>query len=165
MNATITEMNTNLFTVNTVRYKRKSLIVLYFNLSICTNLNTSLSFLQRMFRELKKKRDQWIKSEPWLPQLEDVVLSRMKSFITDCVRIAWRMVNLLPPLKIMLTSEVARERFDDYFHTEKEEVKEKTLTDTLCVWPALTDCDGNEVLFKGTVVIIPKAKRRQEQLV
>lgn len=122
-------------------------------------------FLQRMFRELKKKREQWIKSEPWLPQLEDEVLSRMKSFITDCVRITWRMVNLLPPLKIMLASEVARERFDDYFHTEKEEVKEKTLTDTLCVWPALTDCDGDEVLVKGTVVIIPKPKRRHEQLV
>lgn len=116
---------------------------------------------------MKKERDQWIKSEPWLPQLGDEILSRMKSFITDCVRIAWRMVNLLPPLKIMLTNEddLKGERFDDFFNTEKEEVKERTPTMTLCVWPALTDYDGNEVLVKGSVVIIQRPKRRQEQMV
>ena len=134
-------------------------------LYIYTNVNTSLTFPQRMFRELKKKRDQWIKSEPWLPQLDDEILSRMKSFITECVRIAWRMVNLLPPLKIVLESQVCDERFEDFFHTEKEEVREKTPTITLCVWPALTDYDGDEVLVKGTVVIIPKPKRQQECVV
>lgn len=122
---------------------------------------------ERTFRELKKKRDQWMISEPWLPQLEDEILSGMKSFITDCVRIAWRMVNLLPPLKIMLANDddLKGERFDDYFHTEKEEVIERSSTITLCVWPALTDHDGNEVLVKGRVVIIQKPERRQEQMV
>jgi len=134
-------------------------------LSIYLFINASLIFPQRTFRELKKKRDQWIKSDPWLPQLEDEILSKMKSFITDCVRIAWRMVNLLPPLKIMLANEVGGERFDDYFQTEKEEVKERTSTITLCVWPALTDYHGDEVLVKGTVVIIPKPKRQQEHVV
>lgn len=57
------------------------------------------------------------------------------------------------------------ERFDDYFNTEKEAVEERTPTITLCVWPALTDYDGNEVLVKGKAVIIQKPKRRQEQLV
>lgn len=118
-----------------------------------------------MFRELKKKRDQWIKSEPWLPQLHDEIISRMKSFITECVRITWRMVNLLPPLKIMLANEVRDERFDDYFQTEEEETKEKTETTTLCVWPALTDHDSDEVLVKGRVVIISKPKRQQGHLV
>ena len=137
-------------------------------LAIYLFINASLTFPQRTFRELKTKRDQWITSEPWLPQLEDEILSRMKSFITDCVRIAWRMVNLLPPLKIMLANDddwKGAERFDEYFHTEKEEVKEKTSTITLCVWPALTDFDGNEVLVKGRAVIIQKPKRRPEQLV
>lgn len=128
-------------------------------------INASLTFPQRTFRELKKKRDQWTKSYPWLPQLEDEILSGMKSFITDCVRIAWRMVNLLPPLKIMLANEVDGEKFDDYFQTEKEEVKERTSTITLCVWPALTDYRSDEVLVKGTVVIIPKPKRQQEYVV
>lgn len=120
-----------------------------------------------MFRELTKKRDQWMKSEPWLPQLDDKIIlgSRMKSYITDCVRIAWRMVNLLPPLKIVLANQVHGERFEDFFQTEKEEVKEKTETITVCVWPALTDYDSDEVLVKGTVVIIPKPKRQQEHLV
>jgi len=111
---------------------------------------------------LKTKRDQWIKTEPWLPQLDDEILSRMTGYINECVRIAWRMVNLLPPLKIVLENQVCGERFEDFFQTENEEVTEKTPTNTLCVWPALTDYRGDEVLFKGAVVIIPKPKRQQE---
>ena len=65
----------------------------------------------------------------------------------------------------MLADEVDVQKFDDYFQTEKEEVKEGTSTITLCVWPALTDYHGDEVLVKGTVVIIPKPKRQQECVV
>lgn len=130
-------------------------------------INTSLTFSQRMFRELIKKRDQWIKSEPWLPHLDDEIISRasMKNYITECVRIAWRMVNLLPPLKIVQVNQVHGEKFDDFFQTEKEEGKEKTPTITVCVWPALIDYDGDEVLVKGAAVIIPKPKRQREQVV
>lgn len=143
-------------------FEKMQILAIYLSIFI----NASLTFPQRTFEELKKKRDQWIISEPWLPQLEDEILSRMKSFITDCLRIAWRMVNLLPPLKIMLADDDLKgERFDDFFHIEKEVVRESTLTRTLCVWPTLTDYDGNEVLVKGSVVMIQAPKRRQEQTV
>ncbi|KAL9965718.1 hypothetical protein ACROYT_G029560 [Oculina patagonica] len=127
-------------------------------------VNCDLTDLEkRMLRELTKKRDQWRKSEPWLPHLDDEIISRtsMKNYITECVRIAWRMVNLLPPLKIVQVNQVHGDKFDDFFQTEKEEAKEKTPTMTVCVWPALTDYDGDEVFVKGTAVIIPKPKRQQ----
>lgn len=142
-----------------------SLFMRILNAAIYLLISTSLTFSQRMIRELTKKYDQWTKSEPWLPLLDDEIISRMKSYITECVRIAWRMVNLLPPLKIVLTNQVHSAKFDDFFQTEKEEAKEKTPTITVCVWPALTDYDGDEVLVKGTAVIIPKPKRQQEHAV
>lgn len=109
-----------------------------------------------MLIELRKHRNQWSQNEPWLPYLDDSIIEKMKNYIRDCVRIAWRMVNLLPPLKIVLTTQVHGKRFDDCFQREEEESKEKTQTMTVCVWPALTDYDSNEVLFKGTAAIIPK---------
>lgn len=114
-----------------------------------------------MLIELKKHRDQWTKSEPWLPHLDDEIISKMKNYITECVRIAWRMVNLLPPLKIVQVNQVHGEKFNDFFERE-EEVKEKTPTITVCVWPALTDYNSDEVLVKGTAAIIPKPKQQRQ---
>ncbi len=116
-----------------------------------------------MVIELKKYRDQWRKSEPWLPHLNDEMITKMKNYITDCVRIAWRMVNLLPPLKIVLVNQVHGEKFDEFFEREEPEVKESTPTITVCVWPALADYDSDEVLVKGTAAILPKPKQQQQQ--
>jgi len=116
-----------------------------------------------LLKELKKHHDQWRKSEPWLPLLEDGIISRMMSYITECVRIAWRMVNLLPPLKIVLVSQVHGERFNEFFEKEEEEVKEKTPTIKICIWPAVSDYTSGEVLIKGTAAIIPKPKQLKNQ--
>lgn len=71
------------------------------------------------------------------------------------------MVNLLPPLKIVLVNQVHGERFNDFFDKEEEEVKEKTPTITVCIWPALSDYNSDEVLVKGTAAIIPKPLKQQ----
>lgn len=109
---------------------------------------------QKTFAELKKFRDQWIKDDPMLPYLDDDILFKMKNFITECVQISWRMVNQLPPIKILQANQMYGERFEEFFEIEKE-LKEKVPTMTICVWPALTDSKGHEVLAKGKAAIIP----------
>ena len=118
-----------------------------------------------MHIELKKYRDHWRETEPWLPYLDDGVISRMDNYIKECVRISWRMVTLLPPLKIVLVNDgdLHDEQFDDFFQTEVEENKENTPTIQVCVWPALTDYNNDEVFLKGTSVIIPKPKQPKQQ--
>jgi len=113
---------------------------------------------KEVLKELKKHHDLWRKSEPWLPLLDDGIISKMTSYITECVRIAWRMVNLLPPLKIVLVNHVHGERFNEFFEKEEEEVKEKTPTIKVCIWPAVSDYTSGEVLIKGTAAIIQKPK-------
>ena len=66
------------------------------------------------------------------------------------------MVNLLPPLKIVLTNQVHGKKFDEFFEKEEEEAKEKAKTTTVCVWPALADYNSDEVLVKGKAATIPK---------
>ncbi|KAJ7330656.1 Mitochondria-eating protein [Desmophyllum pertusum] len=122
---------------------------------------------EKMYLELKNHRDQWNRSEPWLPHLDDKIIAKMENYIKDCVRIAWRMVTLLPPLKIVLVNDgdLHDEQFDDFFQTEVEENKENTPTIEVCVWPALTDYNSDEVLVKGTSVIIPKPKQPKQHVV
>lgn len=120
---------------------------------------------KEVLKELKKHNDQWRKSEPWLPLLDDEIISKMTSYITDCVRIAWRMVNLLPPLKIVSVNQVHGEKFNEFFDKEEEEVKEKTPTIKVCIRPAVSDYISGEVLIKGTAAIIPKPKQLKNQQV
>ena len=113
---------------------------------------------QKTLAELKKFRDQWIKDDPMLPYLDDDILFKMKNFITECVQISWRMVNQLPPIKIVQANKMHDERFEEFFEKEEEELKEKVPTMTICVWPALTDSKGDEVLAKGKAAIIPRCQ-------
>jgi len=115
-------------------------------------------FQQEVIKELKKRSDQWKKSEPWLPLLDDEIISKMTSYITECVRIAWRMVNLLPPLQIVSASKIRGEKFSELFEKEEEEVEENTPTLTVFIWPAVSDAITSEVLIKGTAAIIPEPK-------
>ena len=75
------------------------------------------------------------------------------------------MVNLLPPLKIVLVSQVHGEKFNEFFDQEEEEVKEKTPTIKVCIWPAVSDYISGEVIIKGTAAIIPKPKQLKNQQV
>ena len=83
---------------------------------------------------------------------------KMKSFIKDCLRLAWRMVNLLPPLKIVTIDHIEVGKLDEYFEKEVEENRESTKTMNVCVWPAVMDCYNDEVLQKGGLAIIPKPR-------
>ena len=122
------------------------------------NIFTIFKFilLQKTLTELKKFREQWRKEDPLLPYLEDDILLKMKNFIAECVQISWRMVNQLPPIKIRQANNVYGERFEEFFEKEEEEVTERVPTMTICVWPALTDSSGDEVLAKGKAAIIPR---------
>lgn len=103
-------------------------------------------------------RDVWTKHDEY-PYLDDNAMKneKVKSYIKDCVRMAWRMVNLLPPLKIMTADDVQGRAFDEFFEIEAEENKENAQTMKVCVWPAVTDRDHpSDVLVKGEVVILPK---------
>ena len=122
------------------------------------NIFTIFKFilLQKTLTELKKFREQWRKEDPLLPYLDDDILLKMKNFIAECVQISWRMVNQLPPIKITQANNVYGERFEEFFEKEEEEVTERVPTMTICVWPALTDSRGDEVLAKGKAAIIPR---------
>lgn len=116
---------------------------------------------KEMMRKLTSLRDQWKKKYPSLPYLEDTILNhvRMKNYIKECLRIAWRMVNLLPPLKVVTPDEVCEKAFDEFFDKEIDANKENADTMIVCVWPAVIDGDNlNEVIVKGTVAIIPRQK-------
>lgn len=114
-----------------------------------------------MVVELANCREQWRARYPWLPYLDDSLMenTKVKSYIKECVRVAWRMVNLLPPLKIVTVDSLQGRPFDNFFETETEENKEKAQTMNICVWPAVTHGDNpRDVICKGTVVIIPRPK-------
>ena len=123
------------------------------------NICTIFKFIllsQKTLTELRKYREEWIKEDHLLPYLDDDILLKMKNFIAECVQISWRMVNQLPPIKIKLANKVRPKRFEEFFEKEEEELTEKVPTVTICVWPALTDSKGDEVLAKGKAAIIPR---------
>ena len=127
-------------------------------------VNLILSFRQKIEEKLRVLREVWTRDYPWLPYLDDNVMKngKVKTYIKDCVRVAWRMVNLLPPLKIMKIDDVQGRPFDEVFETEVEENKEKAQTMKVCVWPAVTDRDHpGDILVKGAVVILPKPTNRK----
>lgn len=129
--------------------------------NIFTYILNVLFFKQKFLGELKKRSsEEWKKSYPWLPCLDDDIMKneKMKNFISDCLRLAWRMVTLLPPLKIETIDEEKRKKFDYYFEKEVEENKERSETMNVCVWPTLMVCDSDEVVQKGVVAVIPKPK-------
>lgn len=85
---------------------------------------------------------------------------KIKNYIKECLRIAWRMVNLLPPLKIV-TPDGVREKaaLDEFFDKEIDDNKENADTMKVCVWPAVIEGDNpNDVIVKGAVAIIPRPK-------
>lgn len=121
-------------------------------------------FKQKFLGELvKRSREEWKKSFPWLPCLDDEMMKnkKMKTFISDCLRLTWRMVTLLPPLKIETIDGEKQKKLKDYFEVQVEDNKENSETISICVWPIVIDCESNEVLEKGEVAIIPKPKTQQ----
>lgn len=126
----------------------------------------TFSFLQKFMEELKTEREKWKESNPWLPYLDDSTINsdRMRNYIKDCLRLAWRMVNLLPPLKIVTLDGVERTKYDEYFEMETEENREKAETMNVAVWPAVIDSDNGEVLVKGAVAVIPRSKNQPKQV-
>ena len=122
---------------------------------------SSSFFNQKFMKELMNRRDEWRERYRWLPYLDDSTIKdpKMKNYIKDCLRLAWRMVNLLPPLKIVSLDEVQSKKSEDYFEMEMEENKENAQTMRVCVWPAVIDCgNDDEVLIKGSVAIILRPK-------
>ena len=112
-------------------------------------------------KELMHRREEWRERYRWLPYLDDSTIKdpKMKNYIKECLRLAWRMVNLLPPLKIVSLDEVQSKKSEDYFEMEMEENKENAQTMRVCVWPAVIDCgNDDEVLIKGSVAIILRPK-------
>lgn len=85
---------------------------------------------------------------------------RMKNYIKECLRIAWRMVNLLPPLKVVTPDEVCEKAaFDEFFDKEIDASKENADTMKVCVWPAVIEGDNpNDVIVKGAMAIISRQK-------
>lgn len=126
----------------------------------------NFSFLQKFMDELGTQRDRWKERYSWLPYLEDSTINseRMRNYIRDCLRLAWRMVNLLPPLKIVTLDEVGGRKYDECFEIEMEENRENAETMNVCVWPAVIDCDNGEVLVKGAVAVIPRPKNLPMQV-
>ena len=85
------------------------------------------------------------------------VLLKLDSYIKDCIRLTWRMVTQLPPLRL----EYYSPRFDRHIHkkttfqnsTEKNQSNEKSLgEEILCyLWPGLLD-GGGRLILQGHVL-------------
>ena len=114
-----------------------------------------------MMTELIQRHEEWRKHSPMLPYLDDDILKNTKlaSYINECLRLAWRMVNLLPPLTLVTVNQVRGHKLDDFFDKEVDENKENAQTLEVCVFPAVSNLENpNEVHVKGTMAVIPRPK-------
>ena len=114
-----------------------------------------------MMTELQQRYQEWRTSSPMIPHLDDGILknTKMANYIKECLRLAWRMVNLLPPLTLVKMSQVHGAPLDFFFEREVEETKENAQTLEVCVWPAVSNLENpKEVHVKGTMAVIPRPK-------
>lgn len=112
---------------------------------------------KKMMTELQQRYHEW-------PYLDDDILKNTKlaSYVKECLRLAWRMVNLLPPLTLVTADQARRGTLDAFFTIEVEETTETAQTLDVCVWPAVSNLENpNEVHVKGTMAIIPRPKNLQ----
>ncbi|XP_068685171.1 uncharacterized protein [Montipora foliosa] len=119
---------------------------------------------KKMMTELQQCYHEWRRSSPMLPYLDDDMLKNTKlaSYVKECLRLAWRMVNLLPPLTLVTADQARRDTLDAFFTIEVEETTETAQTLQVCVWPAVSNLENpNEVHVKGTMAIIPRPKNLQ----
>ena len=85
------------------------------------------------------------------------VLLKLDSYIKDCIRLTWRMVTQLPPLRL----EYHSPRFDRHIHkktayqnsTEENPGNEESSgEEVLCyLWPGLLD-GGGRLILQGQVL-------------
>lgn len=113
----------------------------------------------------------WKRWNEWFEKNESIVhaptqevLVKLNSYIKECIRLTWRMVTELPPLRL----EYHSLRFDHRIHkktayestTEKNPGNEENSGDEiLCyLWPGLLD-GGDRLILPGQVL----CKMRREE--
>ncbi len=84
-----------------------------------------------------------------LPEFPEITSRpHMASFICECVRLAWAIVNQIPQLEIEYTSERISSVMHNRFHTSDP----KNQWIKLYVWPTLVNSKDKNILSKGVVV-------------
>lgn len=68
-------------------------------------------------------------------------------YCVHCCRVAWAMVNQIPPMEL----EHSSNKFNDAMHTRFHASSEKHSKVKMYVWPSLVDSGSKAVLFKGVV--------------
>lgn len=90
-------------------------------------------------------QDQLIQLLPEFPSLSR--LPGISAYSADCCRVAWAMVNSIPPMEL----EHSLEKYTDATHTRFHASVEKNNKIKMYVWPTLIDTGSKAILFKGVV--------------
>lgn len=90
-------------------------------------------------------QDQLVQLLPEFPSLSR--LPGIASYTTDCCRVAWSMVNQIPPMEL----EHSHDKFSQTMHTRFHASSDKNNKIKMYVWPTLVDSGSKNVLYKGVV--------------
>lgn len=74
----------------------------------------------------------------------------LKTFISECCQLSWRMNISYPPLHISVDTSI---KFDDKLHTVFRSLKMAGASIDHYIWPVLFDREGGEILVKGKVYL------------
>ena len=85
-----------------------------------------------------------------LPELPDFLTSKpyMATYVCECVRLSWAIVNQVPPVEIEYTSE----RFSDVMHSRFHTSDSKSQWIKMYAWPTLVDSKDKNILSRGIVI-------------
>jgi len=90
-------------------------------------------------------QDQLIQLLPEFPSLSK--LPGIATYTTECCRVAWSMVNQIPPMEM----EHSQDKFSPSLHTRFHASSDKSNKIKMYVWPAIVDSADKNVLYKGVV--------------
>ncbi|XP_065071564.1 uncharacterized protein LOC135696192 [Rhopilema esculentum] len=85
-----------------------------------------------------------------LPELPDFLSSKpyMATYVCECVRLSWAIVNQVPPVEIEYTSE----RFSDVMHSRFHTSDSKCQWIKMYAWPTLVDSKNKNIMSRGIVI-------------
>ena len=85
-----------------------------------------------------------------LPEFDGSFTSKphMASYICECVRLSWAIVNQVSPLEIEYTSE----RYSNVMHRRFHTSDEKSHWIKQYVWPTLVNAKDKNIISKGVII-------------
>lgn len=104
-----------------------------------------VQLVKKWICSLQDVQDQLIQLLPEFPSLSR--LPGIAKYTAECCRVAWSMVNQIPPMEM----EHSQDKFCANMHTRFHASSDKNSKIKMYVWPALVESGTKNVLFKGVV--------------